>query len=360
MHLRTARAGERGRDRPARHDLRHRESVVGRCADIADRRGPGGGGACRRGDRLVVAVAADERPLGVGHAEDRGCERRDRDVRFGERAPVDRHDRGGPDDRDLHLSAVLEPHVGGPGARRQCGHRHRDEQLARLGDRRPRARPQVSIDTERSPAAERRITVASKHRSGPPVSIAGDAFITFPPIVPLARVACDPTIDAASASAVKRDRTTGLATSASCVTSAPRATPAPDSSMPRSASIRSMATIASGSGALPCPRPRRDPCRRRPASPGAERGDRLVDRRGGGEGSRHACTSRPAAQTRSGVMGIRRTCTPSTLAIALAIAAAVGTCGGSPTPSNHAAGVLRGDLDPIHLDLGASALVTSL
>ena len=50
------------------------------------------------------------------------------------------------------------------------------------------------------------MTVASKQTSGPPVSMAGDAFMTLPPIVPWARVACEPTIAEASASAVKRSR----------------------------------------------------------------------------------------------------------------------------------------------------------
>ena len=43
--------------------------------------------------------------------------------------------------------------------------------------------------TVRSPEADRRDADAPKHSNGPPVSIAGDAFITLPPIVPCARVA---------------------------------------------------------------------------------------------------------------------------------------------------------------------------
>ena len=94
--------------------------------------------------------------------------------------------------------------------------------------------------------------MASKHSSGPPVSIAGEAFITLPPIVPFARVACEPTIADASASAVNRERTISLATIASCVTSAPRRRASPsEPSSARSAPIRSIATIASGNGALP-------------------------------------------------------------------------------------------------------------
>ena len=47
-----------------------------------------------------------------------------------------------------------------------------------------------SIGTVRSPpAAERSVTRASRTSSGAPVSIAGEAFITLPPIVPTLRVA---------------------------------------------------------------------------------------------------------------------------------------------------------------------------
>ena len=106
--------------------------------------------------------------------------------------------------------------------------------------------------TVRSPDPDRIVTAPSKHSSAPPVSIAGDAFITFPPIVPCARVACEPTIAQASASAVNRSRTRALPRISSCVVVAPSRTPPPASAIPRSPSIRSIATIESGSGALPC------------------------------------------------------------------------------------------------------------
>ena len=67
-----------------------------------------------------------------------------------------------------------------------------------------------SSESERSPAADRRVAVAPKQSNGPPVSIAGDAFITLPPIVPFARVAWDPTIADASARPVNRARTASL------------------------------------------------------------------------------------------------------------------------------------------------------
>ena len=70
----------------------------------------------------------------------------------------------------------------------------------RSADARPGAR--------RSAAVQRRPWRRGRC-SGPPVSIAGEAFITLPPIVPWARVACEPTIADASARAVSRSRTTG-------------------------------------------------------------------------------------------------------------------------------------------------------
>ncbi len=72
-------------------------------------------------------------------------------------------------------------------------------------------------------------------------------------------------------------------------------------------------------------------------------------------------TSSAAAQTRSGVIGICRTCVPSTLEIPFAIAPAVGTCGGSPTPFDP-----RGPAPSTGISIqstsisGASAQVTSL
>src|SRR6185503_2184092 len=65
---------------------------------------------------------------------------------------------------------------------------------------------------------------------------------------------------------------------------------------------------------------------------GADGSERLLDRGGRGEGAAHVLAFRRASQTRSGVIGSCRTWPPSTLAIAFAIAPAVGTCGGSPTP----------------------------
>jgi len=79
-----------------------------------------------------------------------------------------------------------------------------------------------STAMSRVPPVERRVTVAPRQINGPPASIAGEAFMRFPPIVPCARVACDPTIALASARAVNRARTSGCAAISACVTSAPR------------------------------------------------------------------------------------------------------------------------------------------
>ncbi len=112
-----------------------------------------------------------------------------------------------------------------------------------------------STETVRVPSTERRVAEASRQISGPPVSIAGEAFITLPPIVPCARVACEPTIALASARAVNRSRIAGCAAISACVTSAPRRRPSAVSSIAWSSETRWMATSASGSDALPCRAP---------------------------------------------------------------------------------------------------------
>ena len=89
--------------------------------------------------------------------------------------------------------------------------------------------------------------------------------------------------------------------------------------------------MLSGSGDLP----ERSPTTRSvpPATgraPAATRGERVVERRGRGE-ARSTLIAR-ASQTRSGVIGSSCTRAPITFAIAFAIAPAVGTHGGSPTP----------------------------
>ena len=88
----------------------------------------------------------------------------------------------------------------------------RDEKLVGM---RGRLRPGPPRDPRSRPSGcpvgERSVADAPKQTSGPPVSIAGDAFIRLPPTVPCARVAWEPTIAQASASAVKRCRTGALA-----------------------------------------------------------------------------------------------------------------------------------------------------
>ena len=141
------------------------------------------------------------------------------------------------------------------------------------------------------------------------MSMAGEAFMTLPPIVPCARVACEPTMADASARPVKCSRTTGWATSSRCVTSAPRRSPPPVPSMPRRASMPWMPTIRSGSGALPWRAPTTrsvPPATGRAPPPSSWSG--LLDGRRGDELAAHRPFSRLALQTRSGVIGSCLTC----------------------------------------------------
>ena len=241
----------------------------------------------RQRDRRGAAVAADERCLGVRHAPDRGRERRHRDPRSGDDAVRDRDDGGCADDRDLHLAAVLEPQVGAAGAvGAERGRRSRREARpavapwsARGPPRDPRSRPSAS------PAGERSVADAPKQTSGPPVSIAGEAFIRLPPIVPCARVACEPTIAHASVSAVKRARTASLAAISAWLASAPsRRPPSSSASTPCSSAMRWIATMLAGSVALPDRAPDDEvgaACDRPGA--GSDRGDGVLDRGRGGE-----------------------------------------------------------------------------
>ena len=130
-----------------------------------------------------AAVAADQGSLCLRHAPDRGGERRDRDPRVGHRAVRDGDDGRCADDGDLHLPPVLEPEVGAARAGGRGGNLDLDEQLVGLGGRGAGARPEV-VDRDRSRAAEAdcSVAVAPKQMSGPPVSIAGEAFITLPPM----------------------------------------------------------------------------------------------------------------------------------------------------------------------------------
>ena len=84
--------------------------------------------------------------------------------------------------------------------------RSRREARRRLRRSSPGPVQRSSTAISREPDGDRSVAVAPKQTSGPPVSIAGEAFITLPPIVPCARVACEPTIAQASARAVKRAR----------------------------------------------------------------------------------------------------------------------------------------------------------
>src|SRR5262249_56887265 len=87
------------------------------------------------------------------------------------------------------------------------------------------------------------------------------------------------------------------------------------------------------------------------------RRQRVVDRRSGRERARHEL----ASHTRSGVIGSCLPRAPTTLAIAFAIAPAVGTHGGSPTPFDPFGPAFRVSVSTQAMSIwGASAGVTSL
>ena len=163
-------------------------------------------------------------------------ERGDGDARIGDLAAVQDDDCRRAHDRDLHLPSVLEPHVTRAGARGRLRYLDGGQQLACVRGGLPGTGEQLG-DRQLTGAAaglERDGRVEADEGASP-VSMAGDAFMRLPPIVPWARVACEPTIAEASASAVKRSRTTGWVTSSSWVASAPSRRPPPDPLMPRSA-----------------------------------------------------------------------------------------------------------------------------
>ena len=139
------------------------------------------------------------------------------------------------------------------------------------------------------------------------------------------------------------------------VTSAPRRSPPPPTSIPRSSSRRWIATMLSGSGALPwrAPTTRSVPPatgagRRRRARRAPRRhvrcGDEALDA--------HALLPWIAAHTRSGVIGSCRTGADRPARSRSRSRPAVGTHGGSPTPFEpFGPGVRRVRLDPGDVDL---------
>ncbi len=157
--------------------------------------------------------------------------------------------------------------------------------------------------------------------------------MTLPPMVPLARVACDPTMAEASARPVNRSRITACDSISSCVTRAPRRRPAAgggdaaqrvDAVDGHEGVGQGLLALAGADHEVGAPGDG--------ASPAAERLDRLLDARRGDVGTAHAPASSAVDQTRSGVIGRWLTCLPMTRAIAFAMAPDVGTLGGSPTP----------------------------
>ena len=246
--------------------------------------------------------------------------------------PVDGDDGRRADDGDLHLAPVLEPEVGAARAVGRSGKLDPTSSSSASAVVAPGPVQRSSIATSREPERDCSVAVAPKQTSGPPVSIAGEAFITLPPIVPCARVAWEPTIAQASASAVKRARTSSFAAISRWLARAPRRRPpSPSDSTPCSAAIRWIATMLSGSGDLPerAPTTRSvPPATGRAPAASAARASSTVR----GACVKHAPLIAPASHTRSGVIGSLCTRAPITLAIAFATAPAVGTHGGSPTP----------------------------
>ena len=145
-----------------------------------------------------------------------------------------------------------------------------------------------------------------------------------------ARVAWEPTIEDASASAVTRSRTTGWAAISAWVTSAPSRRLRSEAVAPRSPSSRWIETRLSGSGACPAAPRRRG---RSPLPPGARlpRARRAPRRRWP---PKRTLTSFALSRRPDPLGRHRQLLTRPSIAwaIAFAIAPGVGTVGGSPTP----------------------------
>ena len=306
----AARPGDGDLDRPARHHLGHRAAVALGGAHVRDRggrRGSFAGGGC---DRRLVRGAAGERGLGLRHAADGRRERRDGDAGVGSPG------------RPTSVTTAVAPTTAISICRRYSrrtyalpvpgageGTSTATSSSSPLATVAPGPAKSSSTGTVRVPVAERSVTVAPRQISGPPVSIAGEAFITFPPIVPWARVACEPTIALASARAVNRSRTVGCAAISAWVTSAPRPQ-APGRVVDRRGAPRRGGSRRARPAAAPCPavRRRRGRCRRRPGArhPRAPRAPPPP-------WWRSRSSSAAASHTRSGVIGSRRHPAPDDL-----------------------------------------------
>ena len=229
-----------------------------------------------------------------------------------------------------------------------------------------------STDTMRVPAVDRSVTVAPRHISGPPVSIAGDAFITFPPSVPWARVAREPTIAArvGQRREALADRADGRRSRRGSRARRGEAAAGVLDAAQRSDAVDRDERLGERRLALPCAddevRAARD--RTRAAR---ERRERLVEGGGGGESPSSArpavqTTARlsgscDASQTRSGVIGRWRTRAPMHLRDRVRDRARrrhARRLADALRPLRP--GVRRVRLDPVDLDRGASEAVTSL
>ena len=333
LATRAARRRPRRRGAPSRPRCaggsarRPRTSLIG----VASALGAGGDGRERllvTGLPTIAASAAGERTI-VGATAVSAMRQSSTSP-----SPLSVTDGGGADDGDLHRAPVLEPQVGAARARRQGRDPHRDEQLAgaRRTSGRARSRGRRARRV-REPPVERSSTSASSTSSGAPVSIAGEAFMTLPPIVPTWRVAGEPTSALPSARPDQPRRRCRRSTSISAwLTSAPRTRSRrrPDRCRARRDAVDRDDALGQGRLALPggddevgAAGDRAGARRRRPRAP-----RRAYGRLRSSRAAPPACAPRRArassAAARSGA--------PVSFASAFAIAAAVATFGASATP----------------------------
>ena len=354
----AARPGDGGLDGAAGDHGGHRAAVVGRGPDVGDRRRRGRRGLRRGLGGLAPAVGADERLLcGLGTRRIVGASAVIAILAVVDAIPPSRvTTAAAPDDGDLHLPPVLEPDVGAAASPPAGGGRSTaTQQLVRRGGRLARAprrarRRRARAAAARSTSVDRRASKqmsgrAGVHRRRGVHDVAADRALRA------RRVRADDGATA-SASAVKRSRTTGWPTSSRVRDE--RAEP-----QPAAASLSDAAQLVDAVDGDERVRQRRlalagaddevGAARRPGARRARERADGLLDGRRGdvrrASSSPSSCDARPDALGRH--RQLRDVPVRSTLAMALPIAPAVGTQGGSPTPFEpFGPGVRRLDLDP--------------
>ena len=133
----AAGAGDGRLDGAAGHDGRHGAAVVGRAADVGDRRCRGGRGAGGGRGGAAAAVACRRAPAPPPRDADgsSGASAVIAILRLAIPSPSSVTTRGRADDGDLHRAAVLEPHVGAAGARAPACRQRRPPRAARPAPR---------------------------------------------------------------------------------------------------------------------------------------------------------------------------------------------------------------------------------